>query len=301
MEWIASIKESVNYIESRILEVSGPDEVASHVNISSAYLQQGFQIMTGYNIGEYIRNRRLYLASKDILNSDEKIIDIALKYGYNTPASFTKAFSRFHDASPSEVKNHEKPNKIFLPLHLSVEISGGANLDVEIVTRDSFTLIGFTGLYTMENCQDISRKWKSMNEEYEDFLSEVREPRNDLERVIMDCGIGEYGVTEYAKNEKGEFRYVFAGRYKGGVIPEGMITYEVPAGTWAVFKCVGILPEAIETLNEQIWNDWYPNNKEYVIDGKCEFEWYGGTTYSDPYTNSDYLCTKWVPVKKKKS
>lgn len=80
------------------------EDVANEVYMSSLYLQKGFSIMCGYTIGEYVRNRRLSLAGFDVMNTDDKIIDIALKYYYDSPDSFTKAFTRFHGSTPTSVR-----------------------------------------------------------------------------------------------------------------------------------------------------------------------------------------------------
>lgn len=104
MEWTESLKRSINFMENHLLEDISPDDVAAEVHISSFYLQKGFSIMTGYSIGEYIRYRRLYLAALDVIAGSAKVIDLAYRYGYDTPESFTKAFSRFHGVSPAQMK-----------------------------------------------------------------------------------------------------------------------------------------------------------------------------------------------------
>ncbi len=96
MEWMAIIGDSVQYIEEHITENISADEVAREVGVSSFYFQKGFAMLCGFSVAEYIRNRRLALAGNDLLLTDEKVIDIAVKYGYDSPDSFTKAFTRFH-------------------------------------------------------------------------------------------------------------------------------------------------------------------------------------------------------------
>ena len=122
MEWITSLRQSVDYMESHMLENIEVLDVAKEVHISPFYLAKGFKIMTGYSISEYMRCRRLYLAALDVLTGREKVIDIAYKYGYDTPESFTKAFSRFHGISPSQVKKDTGKIRTFLPLKISMSI-----------------------------------------------------------------------------------------------------------------------------------------------------------------------------------
>lgn len=90
MEWTESLKRAINYMEKHLLEDIGADEVADQVYMSSFYFQKGFKIMTGYSIGEYIRNRRLYMAALELISNKEKIIDLAYKYGYDSPESLQK-------------------------------------------------------------------------------------------------------------------------------------------------------------------------------------------------------------------
>lgn len=104
MDWTEAISKAVQYIEDNITEDISAEDVANHVNISAYYFQKGFSLLCGYTITEYIRNRRLALAAGEIASGNIKIIDAALKYGYNSPDSFTKAFTRFHGVTPSMVQ-----------------------------------------------------------------------------------------------------------------------------------------------------------------------------------------------------
>ena len=104
MEWIESIREAISYIEENITEDLSVNEIADKVNISPFYFQKGFAMLCGYSLSEYIRRRKLTLAGSEVSSTNEKIIDIAIKYGYDSPDSFTKAFIRFHGVTPSAVR-----------------------------------------------------------------------------------------------------------------------------------------------------------------------------------------------------
>ena len=99
MEWLTSIRTAIDYMEEHLTDNIRAQDVADRVYLSPFFLQKGFSLMTGYGIGEYIRNRRLYQAAVDLKETDDKVIDIAFRYGYEAPESFTKAFSRFHGAT----------------------------------------------------------------------------------------------------------------------------------------------------------------------------------------------------------
>lgn len=129
MDWTESLRAAIAYMEEHLLEDISAEDVAESVHLSPYYLQKGFSIMTGYTIGEYIRGRRLYKAALDVVTGREKIIDIAYTYGYETPESFSKAFSRFHGVSPLQLKGDTSKIKTFLPLKISIVIQGGNEMD----------------------------------------------------------------------------------------------------------------------------------------------------------------------------
>jgi len=103
MYWIKEMQNAIGFIEDKLLEQLDIEEIAKSANSSPANFRRIFSIVTGMTVGEYIRARRLSLAAQELLKSEHKILDVALKYGYETAESFAKAFSRFHDATPSDV------------------------------------------------------------------------------------------------------------------------------------------------------------------------------------------------------
>ena len=106
MDWISGIQNAINYIEAHLTEPISYDAIAAQSFSSSYHFQRIFSILCGYTLGEYIRNRRLSLAGIELAAGDAKVIDIALKYGYESPDSFAKAFQKFHGILPSEAKNN---------------------------------------------------------------------------------------------------------------------------------------------------------------------------------------------------
>ena len=112
----------------------------------------------------------------------------------------------------------------------------------------------------------------------------------------MENCIGEYGVCIDDIGED-KFRYLVAGKYTGGEVPEGMVVYEFPRGDWAVFDCIGPIPEALQSLNTQIVKEWLPGNPDYELCGNASAEWYD--CVNGEKTDKDYHSAIWIPVKKK--
>lgn len=146
MEWIESIRKTIDYTEKHLLDEIHTESISKIVAISPYYLQHGFKIITGYTIAEYIRNRRLYLSALEVIANKSKIIDIAYKYGYDTPESFTKAFTRFHCVSPNQLRKCPDKIKIFLPLKIKISIQGGNGMDYVVEKIEIFKVVGVKNL-----------------------------------------------------------------------------------------------------------------------------------------------------------
>ena len=160
MNWCESISRAIEYIENNLTNDITVEDIANHLYMSSFYFQKGFSIICGYGLSEYIRNRKLSCAGYEVLNTDNKIIDIALKYGYDSPDSFTKAFTRFHGSTPTEVRKGGKI-KEFAPLKINLSLKGGYTMEYKIEEKESFKVVGLKGNFKYETAnQDIPKMWK---------------------------------------------------------------------------------------------------------------------------------------------
>ena len=296
MEWLSCIRKTIEIIESDLGCEFSVEDIAGKVFVSPYFLQKGFAIMTGYTLSEYSRGRRLYEAALELQTSDKKVIDIALDYGYETPESFTKAFTRFHGLTPIRVRAGE-PFRTFLPLRISISVQGGNSMDMKTTKMFPFKLIGFEREFTYENAQsDIPKFWDELCEKYAANVYAGNPPANAWEKALVDNCIGEFGVC-IDDLDGGRFRYLVAGRYTGGEVPEGMTVYEFPGGDWAVFDCFGPAPEAIQQMNSRVFNEWLPGNPDYELSGNASIEWYD--CINGEKTDADYHSAVWLPIRKK--
>ena len=296
MEWLTSIRTAIDYIDEHLEENISAQDVADRVNISPFFLQRGFSLMTGYGIGEYIRNRRLYQAAVDLKETEWKVIDIALRYCYETPESFTKAFSRFHGVTPSQVRDGAAI-KVFLPLTIKLSVQGGSQMDYKIAPMFPFKVIGFQNVFDNETAYaEIPKFWDEICGKYANSVYAGNAPANPYEQALVDNCIGEYGVC-IDDIGGGRFRYLIAGKYTGGAVPEGMVVYEFPRNEWAVFDCIGPNPQTLQSVNTRIFSEWLPGNPDYELSGNATVEWYD--CINGEMTDPDYHSAIWVPVKKK--
>ena len=297
MEWLTSIRTAIDYMEEHLTDDISAQDVADRVYLSPFFLQKGFSLMTGYGIGEYIRNRRLYQAARDLKETDDKVIDIAFRYGYETPESFTKAFSRFHGATPSQVRGGAAIST-FLPLMIKLSIQGGNQMDYKITPMFPFKVIGFQKVFDNETAYtEIPKFWDEICEKYAYNVYAGNAPANPYEQALVDNCIGEYGVC-IDDIGGGKFRYLIAGKYTGGAVPDGMVVYEFPRNEWAVFDCIGPNPQTLQSVNTRIFSEWLPGNPDYELSGNATVEWYD--CVNGEMTDPDYHSAIWVPVKRKK-
>ncbi|MDK2808485.1 MAG: AraC family transcriptional regulator [Clostridiales bacterium] len=281
MEWTQALKEAIAYIEDHLESDCSVEKVANAVHISPFYFQKAFKMITGYTIGEYVRNRRLYLAALALVQSDVKVIDLAFRFGYDTPESFTKAFGRFHGLSPIQLRETPYMLKPYLPLRVQISIIGGDQLDVRIEKLPAFSVMGMERRFSYEKAFDeIPIFWQEWRQKWSQSLP-----------------IGKYGVSVEDETIGKEFSYLIAGDYVADIkvdMSEWNIT-EIPAFQWAKFRCIGPMPEALQALNRRIFNEWLPNNGRYEIAAGYNIELYSMGDTSD----TNYESEIWIPVSKR--
>ena len=147
MEWIAGIQRAIDHIEDHLTDEIDYEAVARESFSSSYHFQRVFSILCGYTLGEYIRCRRLSLAGAELASTDAKVIDVALKYGYDSPDSFARAFKAFHGVTPSEAKGGAKLRS-FSRLALKISLEGGNIMDYRIEEKPEMILTGFKRRFT---------------------------------------------------------------------------------------------------------------------------------------------------------
>ncbi|HEY8421974.1 MAG TPA: AraC family transcriptional regulator [Thermoclostridium sp.] len=277
MSWVEGIQNAIEYIENNLTEELNIQDIAEKACVSAFHFQRIFNVLCGFTVGEYIRNRRLSLAAEELSKADAKVIDVAIKYGYDSPDSFTRAFTKFHGISPSAAKVKGANLKSFARLRIKIRLEGGTMLEYKIVEKEQFTVMGKARRFTTDTSYtEIPKFWE--------------EHMNSEDSKIV-CGM--YGVC--IDSDGKNFDYLIADNYlPWNEIPEGFETRVIPAGTWAVFPCRGALPKSLQDVNTRIWSEWLPSCKEYKLGGNYNIEMYAPPTeYPD-----DYYCEIWVPVER---
>ncbi len=290
MNWIKGLQSAIDCMEAHITEPTDYELIAREMNVSAFYFQRIFTLICGFTPGEYIRNRRLALAGSELISKNAKVIDIALKYGYDTPEGFSRAFVRFHGVTPHAVKKGRTALKSFAPLRITISLKGGEGMNYKIVDKEAFTVIERAELHSVadnENQKTIPDFWdRARADGTMDFLVSCLSP--DEKNL--------YGIC-YNDNSAGSstFEYSIAAKCRSGCdIPDGYRIREIPKRTWAVFDCKGPMPGAIQETWHRIVTEFFPT-EDYEPTYEMDIEVYDeGDTSAD-----DYKSQIWVAVKKK--
>lgn len=185
-EWTEGIQNAIQYIEEHVTEPLQISDIAEHANVSGFHFQRIFSVLCGFSVGEYIRNRRLSLAAQELSTTEHKVIAVALKYGYESPDAFAKAFQRFHGILPSQAKEKGAMIKAYPPLKIVLTLEGGSLLEYKIVEKEAFTVVGFSRRFYVETSKTEIPKW------WKEYM------RAGEERAIC----GEFGICMDLKEEK---------------------------------------------------------------------------------------------------
>lgn len=286
MDCITTIQKAIQYMEENLLENISYKDVARQVYMSCYHFHRTFSMITGITANEYIRNRRLSMAGQEIIMSDSKVIDLAYKYGYESPESFTKAFSRFHGISPSVARRSGMQLKLYNRLILKLIMEGGTIMDYKIVEREPFKLIAKIGQFRNEIVNDAD------NHDIPDFWDRSGKAGvfDELRKYAISNEI--YGACAPVSKESEYFEYGIGMLYDGSAVPDGYRVWEVKPTMWAVFSCYGDNGDCIGEMWNRIFKEFLPAS-DYVMLDDLDFELYPAQS------DEKLFCEIWIPVEKR--
>lgn len=252
MDWVEKMNAAIIHIEQHITDTLNTEDIAKIADCSTYHFQRMFAYMTGVPLSEYIRRRRMSLAVADLKSNDMKIIDVALKYGYNSPTAFNRAFQSVHGIAPSLVKLDGVSVKSYSPLSFQMVIKGVESLDFRIETKETFRVVGisiplygdFEGM-----AEPIEQLWK------------IAEINGTIQKLKNLMGKKPSGLLEVMiPDEKTEnWRYLISVA-TDAVIEEYLEEYIVDDYTWAVFSYEGKSIEETQDLGKRVISEWLPTS-----------------------------------------
>ncbi|WP_303869276.1 AraC family transcriptional regulator [Acetobacterium wieringae] len=282
MEWIERLNNAINYIEEHLTEEIDYNQPAAIACCSTYHFQRMFAYMANVPLSEYIRRRRMSLAAVDLLSSEEKIVDVALKYGYTSPTAFNRAFKTIHGVAPSLVKEGGIELRAYPPISFKITITGVAEMNYRIEQKQAFRIIGIgQPLY-----KEIEKNFEIVPQMWQKAATDGTISK--LASMMDHQPMGLLGVS--VCNNAEEWKYFIAVASTQD-IDDSLTEYQIPASTWAIFSGSGT-SQSIQDLERRIVTEWLPTSG-YEYGNAPDIEVY---IHADPQ-NAQYEV--WIPVIKK--
>ena len=282
MDWLERMKSAMDYIETNLADNISFDDIAQIACCSTYHFQRMFPFITGITLSEYIRRRRLTLAAFELQTTDARVIDEAMKYGYQSPEAFARAFKNLHGIMPISARDKGVSLKAYPRMSFHISIKGDVEMNYLIEQRGAFEMFGVYGLVS----QDLQTAFTDVPQ----FRKQCDEDGSvDLMNELLER-FGNTVLHAALYDHTGEsFKYMVCYHLpKGLEIPERFTKLSVPALTWAIF------PEPqcdLQKLWERVYTEWFPISGYEQVEGP-QFEMYYGMP---GHTQGEI----WIPVKKK--
>ncbi|MFB8420475.1 GyrI-like domain-containing protein [Priestia megaterium] len=290
MDLLRNMNRALDYIEENLTNDIDFREVARLALCSEYHFKRMFSFLAGITLSEYIRRRRLTLAAFELKDSNIKVIDVAIKYNYSSPDSFTRAFQNLHGITPSEAKKSGSSLKAFPKMTFQLSIKGGNEMNYRIEEKEAFYIVGIKErvpiIFHGVNPK-IAAMWESLNDE---TIRELKELSNVTPLGLLSASVN---FSEGRMEEKGQLdHYIGVATTKD--CPNHLVQLEVPAGTWAVFEAVGPFPDTLQDVWGRIYSEWFPASTYEQVEGP-EILWNEHKNVTSPTFKSEI----WIPVLKK--
>lgn len=289
MNMLKDMNEALKYVEEHLDGEIDFQELADIAGVSEFHFRKLFSYLSGMPLSAYIRNRRLSQAAFDLQQGGERVLDVAVKYGYDSADGFSRAFREWAGVQPSEVKNSESL-KLFPRLTFQLTIQGGMDMDYRIVEKEAFKLAGikkrvpliFEGINP-----EIMKMAQSITAEQRERLGAMR--NTDVQTVVN----ASFNFDDGRNEEKGELDHLIGSITTMDQDFGEFNVMEIPAGTWAVFKAQGAFPKMLQDTMAKIFSEWLPSSNYELAEGP-EISFNGDM--SDLQNVSSEV---WIPVKKR--
>ncbi|MED3624630.1 AraC family transcriptional regulator [Neobacillus thermocopriae] len=290
MDSLSRMNKALAYIEEHLTEEIDYREVAKIAHCSEYHFKRMFSFLSGIGLSEYIRRRRLTLAALDLKDTNLRIIDIAIKYGYDSADSFSRAFHSIHGILPSEARGENAQVKAFPRMTFQLSIKGGCEMNYRIVEKGPFKVVGFKKRVPIvfEGVNpEIAKMTQLLTPE---VVKQLKALSNVEPRGIISASVN---FSEGRMEEKGMLDH-YIGVATSSDETGTFDVLNVEAGTWAVFESIGPFPETLQNVWGRIYSEWFPSSGYEEVEGP-EILW----NESPDTGNPKYRSEIWIPVKKK--
>lgn len=289
MDWLDRMNGALDYIEANLADEISYAKAAQIACCSTYHFQRMFPFITGVTLSEYIRRRRLTLAAFELQTSDIKVIDIALKYGYESPEAFSRAFKNLHGVMPKSARDIGVNLKAYPKMTFLISIKGDVEMNYRIEKKEAFEVLGVYEEVSADMEQAFTDVGAFIGKEYEkgtwdrfnDFLGRPRDAWYHAALFGHTADTFKYMICWYIPPEL--------------KIPEAYSRLTVGEQTWAIFPATDGPNDKMHDIWRRIYSEWFPTSEYEQAEGPS-FEMYYGYGRGDSGTGFSEI---WIPVKKK--
>ena len=281
MDLLTRISLALEYVEENLTDVIDHDALARIACCSSYNFHRMFSYMTDMSLSEYIRRRKLTLAAIELKSSNTKVIDLAVKYGYDSPVSFTRAFQAMHGVTPTKARQGGVTLKAYPKISFQISIKGEKGMDYRIETKEAFQVFGIEGVFRTDETGEAPKTpadlWQQChsNGEYERLVNNA----GDLPGFVSSDLCKVHAICSYRKMPEGTFPYTICAFRSQNSRTDGYTVIDMPSHTWAIFPSKKFkwseFDGVIETLYKRFFTEWLPTAEYEQVDG-ISMEVYGG-------------------------
>jgi len=249
---LKQLNAAIEYIEANLCAEFDLNAAAGIACVTADSFTRFFSYMTGMTLTEYVRRRRLTIAAQELRSSKAPVIDIAMKYGYDSAAAFSRAFTKQHGITPSAYRKNGGSLKVYPPASFHIMIKGATEMDFRIIELEDTVVYGVSQPYEGQGYKTREELRHSMwSEDLDDIPGRLCEGRWNQPGNTAYDGIW-YGIWQDGK-------YMIA-RAAADTKTDRLETRKLPAGTYAAFKtvCGGLAWEEFPKLFQLIFDSWLP-------------------------------------------
>ena len=266
MEWSERMNTAIDYIEDNLAGEIDLNEVANIACCSMFHFQRMFFAIIGVTPAEYVRRRRLTLAARELSSANAKVIDVALKYGYNSPEAFARAFQNVHGINPKAARATGAKLTAYPRISFHIELKGGNDMDYRIIDHPAFDVVGRSRKFATANGEHL-RKISEFWDEYigtQEFqkLCDLTGGKRGLVTGAEILGVSipiegnSWNSIIWGKNTWDSMIYAISTEKSENMNSAGFEVFHIPAATWAIFECT---PETEQDVAIRIWSEWFPS------------------------------------------
>ncbi|GFR38796.1 AraC family transcriptional regulator [Insulibacter thermoxylanivorax] len=286
---LKELNQVMDYIEQHLTEEISLEEISRYAGVSDYHFRKIFYYLSGMTLSEYIRNRRLSEANKDLLNK-ESVTDVAYKYGYESIDGFTRAFKAWSGFLPSEVAK-TGVSKMFPKLSFYIDVKGGQSMDYKIVEMPAFKFAGVS--------KRVPMQFEGVNQAIVDLANSITQEKREAMHALQNIEPREIVNVSYEHDyqfmkDEGELTHLIGVLTTEDEVSDLLDVLEVPAYTWAVFPNEGPFPDTLQQTYARIYSEWLPASDYEVIQAPA----FSFTKFNEDQPGDAYS-EVWMPVRKK--